>query len=122
MSLLSINAAQPAEALLVFSQTGVSHSALLDNIQRITFSAAGDLLLKSVGGGETAIMLDNIAKIAFDDMVIMDVPVVETDNYPSLRANIVGYYSILGVRLNKEPASGFYIIVYDNGKAEKVLK
>lgn len=35
---------------------------------------------------------------------------------------IVGYYSITGQRLNKEPDSGFYIVVYDNGKSEKVIK
>ncbi|MDR0873497.1 MAG: leucine-rich repeat domain-containing protein [Prevotellaceae bacterium] len=40
----------------------------------------------------------------------------------SERSQIVGYYSILGQKLPKEPESGVYIIVYDNGKAEKVLK
>ncbi|GHT33893.1 hypothetical protein FACS189434_09110 [Bacteroidia bacterium] len=37
-------------------------------------------------------------------------------------SNIVGYYSILGQKLLKEPVSGVYIILYDNGKVEKVLK
>ncbi|MDR0873066.1 MAG: cadherin-like beta sandwich domain-containing protein [Prevotellaceae bacterium] len=35
---------------------------------------------------------------------------------------IVGYYSILGAKLNKEPESGIYFIKYTNGKMEKVLK
>jgi len=35
---------------------------------------------------------------------------------------IVGYYSILGRKLEKKPASGLYIILYSDGKAEKVLK
>jgi len=36
--------------------------------------------------------------------------------------NIVGYYSILGQKLPKEPASGIYIILYDNGESEKRIK
>ena len=36
--------------------------------------------------------------------------------------NITGYYSILGEKLPKEPASGFYIILYDNGTSEKRIK
>ena len=35
---------------------------------------------------------------------------------------VVGYYNILGQPLPREPESGIYIIMYDNGKAEKVLK
>ncbi len=47
--------------------------------------------------------------------------VVEIDNYSSL-PEIVGYYNILGKKLENEPANGIYIIMYDNGKAEKVMK
>jgi len=46
--------------------------------------------------------------------------VVETRHATSLQ--VAGYYSILGQKLPKEPESGLYIILYDNGKAEKVLK
>ncbi len=35
---------------------------------------------------------------------------------------ITGYYSLTGVKLHDEPASGFYIIMYDNGTAEKRIK
>jgi len=35
---------------------------------------------------------------------------------------VAGYYSILGQKLPKEPESGLYIIIYDNGKSGKVLK
>ena len=45
--------------------------------------------------------------------------VVETGRAPSLP---IGYYSVLGRELPSEPASGIYIILYDNGKAEKVLR
>ena len=36
--------------------------------------------------------------------------------------NITGYYSITGQPLTREPASGAYIIMYDNGKTEKVFR
>ena len=36
--------------------------------------------------------------------------------------NIVGYYSILGQKLPKEPTSGIFIILYDNGESEKRIK
>jgi len=59
-----------------------------------------------------------------------DVPtgVVETRHSSTTLTNratslhVVGYYSILGQPLPREPESGIYIIMYDNGKAEKVLK
>ncbi len=34
----------------------------------------------------------------------------------------VAFYSLMGVKLQDEPASGMYIILYDNGTAEKVTK
>ena len=41
---------------------------------------------------------------------------------PSLQPEITGYYSITGIKLPKEPASGAYIITYDNGEAVKVVR
>jgi len=38
------------------------------------------------------------------------------------QAEIVGYYSIMGIKLSQEPASGIYIIKYDNGKTVKAIK
>ncbi len=35
---------------------------------------------------------------------------------------ITGYYSIMGIKLQDEPASGMYIVVYDNGEAKKVVR
>jgi len=37
-------------------------------------------------------------------------------------AKIIGYYNIVGQRLLKEPASGVYIVEYDNGTAKKFVK
>ncbi|MDR1698760.1 MAG: hypothetical protein LBR75_02925 [Prevotellaceae bacterium] len=37
-------------------------------------------------------------------------------------AQPVAYYNSLGVRLNKEPASGVYIVVYDDGSREKKVR
>ena len=45
--------------------------------------------------------------------------VVKTECAASLP---VAYYSTLGQKLPKEPESGLYIIMYDNGKTKKVLK
>ena len=36
--------------------------------------------------------------------------------------NVVGYFDVLGRKFTEEPTSGIYIIVYDNGKTEKILK
>ena len=35
---------------------------------------------------------------------------------------IIGYYTLTGQRLAQAPEKGIYIILYDNGKAEKVLR
>ena len=44
-------------------------------------------------------------------------------NTPSAsEASIVGYYNILGMKLQSEPANGIYIVVYDNGTAKKFVK
>jgi len=36
--------------------------------------------------------------------------------------NIVAYYSITGQKLKQEPEKGIYIVVYDNGTSEKIVK
>ena len=35
---------------------------------------------------------------------------------------IIGYYNLLGQKLPQEPEKGIYIILYDNGKSEKIVK
>ena len=49
---------------------------------------------------------------------------IETSiNYtPSNTAVIVGYYSFSGVKLLQEPERGMYIVVYGDGRREKVFK
>ena len=47
---------------------------------------------------------------------------VETCHDTSLQPTITGYYTITGTKLPKEPASGVYIITYDDGKAVKVVR
>jgi len=49
----------------------------------------------------------------------------ESTSIPKINAanrQIVGYYSIIGAQLPEEPQNGIYIILYDNGTAEKVMK
>jgi len=36
-------------------------------------------------------------------------------------ATVIGYFDILGKRLNEAPKQGIYIILYDNGKTKKVM-
>ena len=36
--------------------------------------------------------------------------------------SVADYYTILGTKLLQEPTSGIYIIMYDNGQTEKVMK
>jgi len=43
-------------------------------------------------------------------------------NVLSEKSAILGYYDLLGKRMSEEPASGIYIIVYDNGHVEKRMK
>jgi hypothetical protein len=49
------------------------------------------------------------------------VGVVDTWRVASL-PEVVGFYNIIGQKLTQEPTSGVYIIVYDNGTTEKVIK
>ena len=47
--------------------------------------------------------------------------IIETPNSPYM-PNIVGYYSLSGIKLKEEPTRGAYIIIYDNGETKKVAK
>jgi len=35
---------------------------------------------------------------------------------------IIGYYTLSGQKLPQEPQKGIYIVLYDSGKAEKMVK
>ena len=65
----------------------------------------------------------NVVLASLSDMFSTDEisGIVKTLRATSL-PEVKGYYSITGAKLPKEPASGIYIILYDNGKAEKVVK
>ena len=44
-------------------------------------------------------------------------------NVPSAdKPVVIGYYSVTGMKLSQEPENGVYIVVYSNGKTEKMLK
>ena len=47
--------------------------------------------------------------------------IVETARDSSL-PEIIGYFSLSGKKLLKEPVSGVYIMLYSNGKTEKVVR
>jgi hypothetical protein len=46
-----------------------------------------------------------------------NIPKIENENRQA-----IGFYSIMGVRLGEEPQSGMYVILYDNGSSEKVMR
>ncbi|MDR1678810.1 MAG: leucine-rich repeat domain-containing protein [Prevotellaceae bacterium] len=47
---------------------------------------------------------------------------IEDTSTASGKAKIIAHYSITGARLEKEPTNGLYIVLYDNGTAEKRVK
>lgn len=52
---------------------------------------------------------------------VLDVPNA-VDEISADKALVTGYYSITGMKLDKEPQNGLYIVKYDNGKTEKINK
>ena len=48
------------------------------------------------------------------------VNITETPN--NAAPKIIGYYNVLGQRLTREPERGVFIILYDDGRTEKVLR
>jgi len=52
--------------------------------------------------------------------VVAEVGISKMQDMKSLP--VAGYYSILGQKLPKEPENGIYIIKYENGKTEKIVK
>ena len=108
-----------ADALFLHFQSGTESSVLLSDIQRITF-VDDNLQIKTTENVET-IAFSDIAKITFGEMIVTAAPVVETLRATSL-PEIIGYYNIMGQKLSKEPQSGLYIVLYDNGKVVKVVK
>ncbi len=61
--------------------------------------------------------------IAVDNISIKKATSTATENISSTALkNAVAYYNLIGQKLSKEPTNGVYIIVYDNGTTEKVIK
>ena len=73
-----------------------------------------------------------VAERSFDlsSIYFSQLRVVKLDDYlgagikeiPVEKASVSAFYDLLGRKLPKEPASGIYIILYDNGKAVKAIK
>jgi len=79
-------------------------TVLDDDIQGIIHTIDGIYSIETFAKGEHAIVTIDQSKFKEDC------------------PNIVGYYSITGLKLAQEPERGFYIVVYDNGKAERKMK
>jgi len=61
------------EAIIVNLQNGTKQMERLENVQRLTFSAADELLVKTTAGSETTLPLNDVAKITFGDMISLSV-------------------------------------------------
>lgn len=70
--LFSINTAHSQNALVVEKNVGATASSALANIQRITFSD-DNLQIKPFEGNVSVYAFDKIAKITFEDVIILDI-------------------------------------------------
>jgi len=62
--------------------------------------------------------------IADMDILFTGLKQDQSSNYTILEAEkkIIGYYNFSGQKLEREPESGLYIILYDNGTSKKVIR
>lgn len=90
-----------------------------------TVDAWGDGCLLEEDGGKIVLAEGSTADVEDWLNSAMDVTVASVNgigNTSATPAQIIGYYSILGQKLPKAPESGMYMIRYDNGKSEKIIK
>ncbi|MDR0872916.1 MAG: leucine-rich repeat domain-containing protein [Prevotellaceae bacterium] len=62
--------------------------------------------------------LDYFNSITCEEDVVTRTPAVDA----SVEVSVTGYYNTLGQKLLKEPESGIYIILYNNGQSKKTLR
>jgi len=90
---LTLFAAQASDALSVYLASGTSAEKMeLDNIQRVTFSETGNLLVKPFNGNAIVYILENIGKITFEDMMsvgIANVPMSDLKLYVTRDGEVV---------------------------------
>ena len=87
---------------------------IVDNILTVHLEVTATILIG--GFVPVPVSIDVIFEGVYDDTTTKTfVPIAP-------QRQITGYRSITGQRLAKEPQSGVYIILYDDGKAEKVVK
>jgi len=82
----------------------------------------------SVSGDEitlTMLMVDGMTGTLADVEIIYTGTIQDmSNNYTILEVEkkIIGYYNFSGQKLDREPESGLYIILYDNNTSKKVIK
>ena len=106
----------------VVTQNGnlVSESDYTVTNGKITFNTLGTYSIKMTN---TAIVADPgyPTELIFD-VTVTEVVGISTQEVSTPLSKVVDYYSVWGAKLPQEPASGIYIILYDNGKTGKIVK
>jgi hypothetical protein len=102
------------------AKSAVQPAAASDNIictvENLLSGSTYYYTLETIGAGGTV-----LATKSGSFTTTGDIP-NNVEPLPATPIQVAGYYSIPGAKLPKEPASGLYIILYDNGKAEKAVK
>jgi len=96
-------------------RAGTSHDVLGIRITNLTENTTYHYTMQTLGENDTVLDTKEGSFTTEGTTGIKEVS-------PDLQANPIGYFTILGQRLPQEPAKGLYIILYDNGKAVKVMR
>jgi hypothetical protein len=86
-------------------------------IEGLSLDAEYYVEVEAVNAEEEVILSQSVIIPTLDGFTTGIKEVVNTND-----AKIIGYFSIMGQRLPQAPEKGIYIIQYDNGKAEKIIK
>jgi hypothetical protein len=114
--LLSINAAYSQDALIIHKADGSSKgNYALDKIQRITFSD-DDLSVKPFDGDVAVYAFDDVAKLTFGDIEIVDVV-----NPPATALDVVVYVTREGEIVIESPVAVQSVTLFNiDGKVLRV--
>jgi len=97
-------------------QTASSNYNIAFNIEGLTSNTTYYYVLEELGDESV------IGAVKKGDFTTNKIIITNANEISAGSAAIAGYYNILGTKLPKAPENGVYIILYDNGKVEKVVR